>query len=49
MFLNVQIPEDFTDALPKEKVSCVLEVYDELLQMSSYCQNTNLNTSPFVL
>jgi hypothetical protein len=30
MFLNMQIPEDFTDALPKEKVSCALEVHDEL-------------------
>jgi len=32
----MQIPEDFTDALPKEKVSCVLEVHDELLQMSPH-------------
>jgi len=49
MFLNMQIPEDFTDALPKESVSCVLEVQDELLQMSSHSQNTNFNISPFVL
>jgi hypothetical protein len=43
MFLNMQIPKDFTDALPKEKVSCALEVHDELLQVSSHCQDTNLN------
>jgi hypothetical protein len=49
MFLNMQIPEDFTDALPKEKVFCVPGVHGELLQMSSRCQNTNLNISPFVL
>ena len=30
MFLNLQIPEDLTDVLLKEKVSRVLKVPDEL-------------------